>query len=154
MASPHYRHRQLGTMFMIPIGVILLAYMLFVFIVQERTLIGIPVILGLGLIYSAFAAITTTVDRKHVHVSWTWGWPARRIPLKAIASHEQVRSRWWHGFGVRLIPGGMLYSLQGLDAVEIRYRDAKKGKDRMLRIGTDDPAGLVEAITRANAPSR
>lgn len=154
MASPRYEHRQIGWTFMVPIGVILIAYMLIVFIAQGQVFVGIPVVVLLGVVYGAFAVLRTSVDRKEVRVGWTWGWPARRIPLKAIESHEQVRNKWWHGWGIRLIPGGMLYSVQGLDAVEIRYRDPKKRKDRMLRIGTDDAAGLVEAITQAQAGSR
>ena len=48
----------------------------------------------------------------------------------------------------------MLYSVWGLDTVEVQYRDARKGKDRMFRAGTDDAAGLVAAIEAARSTRR
>ena len=33
---------------------------------------------------------------------------------------ELVRNKWWHGWGVRWVPGGSMYNVWGLDAVELR----------------------------------
>ena len=96
-------------------------------------------------ILTAFTALTTEVTDEHIRVAFRFGWPARTIPLSSITSHEPVRNRWWYGLGVRLIPGGWLYAVWGLDAVEIRYDDGHRG-ERTFRIGTDDETGLDAAI--------
>ena len=51
-----------------------------------------------------------------------------------------VRNRWWYGLGIRWFPGGTLWNVWGLDAVEFDL-----GSGRALRIGTDQPEQLLEA---------
>lgn len=154
MTSPRYEHRQIGWGFILPIALLIIPFLLVVMIAQGTIAAGVLLSLLIAIIYGSFATLRTSVDRKEVRISWTWGKPGRRIPITDIESHAKVRNRWWHGWGIRLIPGGMLYSLWGLDAVEIHYRDKKKGKTRMFRVGTNDVDGLDRAITEARAAGR
>ena len=151
--SPSYAHRQIAW-YLLVIMVILGGYMLTVTIIAGRWIVGVPVTILVILVYAMLAVLRTEVDRKAVTIGFTFGWPKREIPLASITSVEQLRNKWWHGWGIRLIPGGMLYSVSGLDAVEIRYHDKRKGKDRMFRAGTDDAAGLVAAIEAARSTRR
>jgi hypothetical protein len=52
-----------------------------------------------------------------------------------------VKNQWWWGWGIRLIPGGWLYNVSGLDAVELKMKNG-----RVYRIGTDEPRKLAEFI--------
>ena len=62
-------------------------------------------------------------------------------PARATAARI-VRNSWWYGFGIRWFPGGTLWNVWGLDAVEF---DLVKG--RKLRIGTDEPEQLLAALS-------
>lgn len=149
MAKP-YVNRQIGWMWLAGFVVLLIAT------VAILSASGVwwagPLLIVPGFaIYGSFAVLTTRVERGEVRVSFAAGWPGRTIPVSTIAEHRVVRTKWWHGWGIRKVPGGWLYNVWGLDAVEIHYRDAKKGEDRMLRAGTNDPEGFADAITAARA---
>ncbi len=111
--------------------------------------------LGLGVIVAviitALTTLRTEVTGEHVRAGFRYGWPARTIALDSIVSHECVRNRWWYGLGIRLYPGGWLYAVWGLDAVEVCYDDPRRGRRRKFRIGTDDAEGLNSALTDALA---
>ena len=68
----------------------------------------------------------------------------KRFKLNEIESCQVVRNHWYYGWGIRLTPHGVLYTVSGLDAVEIKLRTGKK-----FRIGTDVPQELEEAIRQA-----
>lgn len=146
MATPRYAHRQVSTV-LIVFMVLLFTFTFIALAIDGSWLLGAVMIVLYLAIYSLFSQLRTEVTSTTVTATFGFGWPKRTIPLKDIESHEQVRNRWWYGLGIRAIPGGMLYAVWGLDAVEIHYRDKKKNRDRMFRIGTDDAEGLAEAIT-------
>jgi hypothetical protein len=52
----------------------------------------------------------------------------------------------WYGWSIRLTPHGWLYSVSGLAAVELTLQDGKR-----LRIGTDEPERLCQAIGQAQS---
>jgi hypothetical protein len=58
-----------------------------------------------------------------------------------IVGFRQVRNKWYYGWGVRGIPGGWMYNVWGLDAVELELASGKK-----FRIGTNEPEELVAAL--------
>ncbi len=74
---------------------------------------------------------------------WRFGpgfWTCR-LPLADIEKVAIVRNRWTNGFGIRMAPGFRLYNVSGLDAVELRLKS-----NEIMRIGTDDPQGLANAL--------
>ena len=88
-----------------------------------------------------FSSLTAEVTEETL--TWWFGrgiW-RKSVPLAEIASAEPVINRWWWGWGIRYYGKGWLYNVSGLDAVEIVQKSGKH-----LRIGTDDPAGLAEAL--------
>jgi len=65
----------------------------------------------------------------------------RKIALERIRAARATRSSLIEGWGIHLGPHGWIWNLWGFDCVEL---DLDRGK---LRIGTDDPDGLVAFIT-------
>lgn len=99
----------------------------------------IALTVGLSVI---FTRLTVTIQETSVTVAFGFGWPKRSIAFADIGAVRQVRNQWYHGWGMRLLKEGWMYNVWGLDAVEL---DLKSG--RKFRIGTDDPDGLLAALT-------
>ncbi len=72
-----------------------------------------------------------------------WG---KTLPLSDIASAAVVRNSPLYGWGIHLYPGGWVYNVWGLDAVEVTRRN-----DSRFRLGSDEPGRLAAAIERAIA---
>ena len=69
---------------------------------------------------------------------------SREIRVSEILGVSAVRNPWTYGWGLRLIPGGWLWNVSGLDAVELQLRNGT-----LFRIGTDEPDALHAAIANA-----
>jgi len=63
------------------------------------------------------------------------------VDITDIQSVNVIRTKWYYGFGIRLIPTGWLYNVSGLDAVELHLKDGKT-----ITLGTNDPYQLEKAI--------
>ena len=97
--------------------------------------------LVVGAVVVWFNWLTVVVDAGRVTVSFGRGWPRRVIEVRDITAFRPVRNKWWNGAGIRRVPGGWMYSVWGLDAVEVEQSNGKK-----FRIGTDEPDDLVAAL--------
>ncbi len=95
----------------------------------------------LGLAAFLFASLTVEVDEEFLTVRFGPGLIRKTIPLRYIVSYQLVRNHWYQGWGIRKIPGGWMYNVSGLDALELRLQDGS-----IFCVGTGDPAGLMEAI--------
>jgi len=89
-----------------------------------------------------FTRLTVTIHEIDVTVAFGFGWPKRSIDLADVQAVRQVRNKWYHGWGIRLLKEGWMYNVWGLDAVEVDLTSGRK-----FRIGTDDPDGLLAALT-------
>ena len=67
-----------------------------------------------------------------------------RFEVADITSARVVRNSPLHGIGMRYIHHGRLWNVCGLDAVELQLRNGTR-----FRIGTDEPAALVDALRKA-----
>ena len=92
---------------------------------------------------ATFSVLTVIVEGDQLRLYFGRGWPRKSIDLRGVVSSSAVRNRWWYGLGIRWIPGGTLWNVWGLDAVELRLSSG-----RVFRIGTDDVEGLMAAIAR------
>ena len=90
-----------------------------------------------------FGRLTVKVTDQHLVAHFGWGWPRRTLQWTDVTAVRAVRNRWWYGWGIRWFPGGLLWNVWGLDAVEF---DLASG--RALRIGTDEPEQLLAAVRR------
>lgn len=141
-----YEHRQTGKLLIGAAAVVLAITAAAVAAGGERwlaLLIGVLVAGALVLLGSLTVRVTDT----EVVLWFGPGVVRRRFPVADIHAVQRVRNPWTYGWGIRLVPGGTLYNVSGLDAVEFRLPDGKR-----IRIGTDRPADLERAIKAALAP--
>ncbi len=104
-------------------------------------------LLGLCAVIAAlFATLTTRVDGDEVRFYMGLGLIGKKISASDIIAHRVVRNKVWWGWGVRLIPGGWLYNVSGLDAVEISLNSGK-----VIRIGSDEAQQFAAAISKAKS---
>lgn len=85
--------------------------------------------------------LTVRVFKDRLTATFGWGWPRKTVRFSGVEDVWVVRNRWWYGFGIRVIPGGTLWNVWGLDAVEFRLSSG-----RVVRIGTDEPQTLLAAV--------
>ena len=146
-----YQHKQLGFI-LITVFVIT-----FLFLVDLLTLSIIfwhdvmppyvnPLLIALTLLVIIlavlFSSLTIKVSGDQLIWHYTLGFWKKQVALSDIAEARKVRNKWWYGWGIRKIPGGWLYNVSGLDAVEV-----KLGNGRLIRLGTDEAGKLLAAIT-------
>ena len=95
----------------------------------------------MALMIPLFGSLTVTVDAEAVTAKFGIGLIRKKIGIGDIQGVTQVRNKWYYGWGLRMGPGGWMYNVSGLDAVDIEL----KGGGR-FRIGTDEAEELVRAI--------
>lgn len=140
--APHYRHTQVGWVI---IGSIAAALLLVVPLVAVG---GAPagVLFGAGSLAITgvlFATLTVEVDEREIRVRFTGGLVRRRVALADLRRQRPVRNPWLYGWGIHMIPGGWIWNVSGLDAVELTLANG-----RVLRVGTDEPQALSRAIAQ------
>jgi len=140
-----YRHTQVGHLVL---GIMAASVLFTVWVLQRA---GAPAgawasLVVLGVISVLFGSLTVEVDRDQLRFWFGPGFLRRTVPLEEITASRVVTNRWWYGWGIRRIPGGWMYNISGLKAVELTLRGGK-----MLRVGTDEPEVLNRRIEMARA---
>jgi len=139
-----YKHTQTGWLTLIVCGALLVLLVVVSAHVPEPRARLIPLYVGAPVVLIVmvlFGSLTVTVDDNVITVQFGTGVIRKKISLADVTSCEPMRNRWWWGWGIRLIPGGWLYNVSGLDAVELKMKNG-----RIFRIGTDEPQQLAEFI--------
>jgi len=135
-----YSHTQVGYLTLIALGTSV-AVVVGMIIVSGINPVALAVLAVLGVCLVLFPTLTVAVSDDRVEFWFGPGLIRRRIRASDIRSCRVVRNRWYWGWGIRLLPRGLLYNVSGLDAVELAMRDG-----RVVRIGTDAPLDLAKAI--------
>ncbi len=91
-----------------------------------------------------FNRLTIYVNNVSVSFKLGIGLVGKRYLISDIKSCRPVRNSPFYGLGIRMIPGGWLYSVSGLGAVELSFKSRKS----VVRIGTDKPEAVAAAINR------
>lgn len=138
-----YRHTQFGWAVVGPLAAVGLVLAWLNRDLPDRGPGLVPLVI-LGVVAILFATLTVTVDRHQLRARFGPGLVGKTIRLSEVASYGAVTNPWIWGWGVRLFPGGTLYNVSGLQAVELRLRDG-----RVDRIGTDEPEALERALLAA-----
>ncbi|HZC56410.1 MAG TPA: hypothetical protein VE396_10265 [Xanthobacteraceae bacterium] len=142
--SVHYQHTQPGTSMIV---VLLVSALVPAAAAYTNTgsarWIGCGLALGLVIVSWLFSSLTVVVSDSELRWVLRAGLWNYRIALGDVESSRVVRNSCMNGFGIRMRPGGRLYNVAGLDAVELQL---KSGEVR--RIGTDDAARLAAALRR------
>ena len=101
---------------------------------------------GFGVLAVLFSSLTVTVTDQELVFYFGPGFWTRRFALDDIVSAEVVRNSALYGWGIRYTPHGWLYNVSGLWALEVTIRG-----EEQLRIGTDEPEALKQALDKATA---
>ena len=140
-----YRHTQFGPP-LLRFGVLAFLIAIGVISAAAGSWDGVAIVAVTGLIVGAamfvFSRFTVQVTDEALIAAFGWGWPRRVLRWEEASAVRAVRNSWWYGFGIRWFPGGLLWNVWTLDAVEF---DLVKGSK--LRIGTDEPDVLLAAIS-------
>jgi len=96
------------------------------------------------LIYFLFYGMTTRITANSIRLSFGMGLIRKTIQLSQIIAVETVKNPWYFGWGVRLIPNGMLYNITGTSAIELKFKHTNK----VLRIGAKDSLKLKQEIEK------
>ena len=136
-----YQHTQRSRILFIIIIFVLL-FMLFLMYRFGFNWIGAVVFLLMVMALYLFNSLIVKINSEKISVAFGSGLIRKNIPISTIKSAEKVRNKWYYGFGIRLIPGGQMYNVAGLDAVELKLTNG-----RVFRIGTDEPDKLLEVIS-------
>jgi hypothetical protein len=140
--TPHYRHTQTGWLI---IGSIAAAAALVIPLVTVTAAPKGALLLAAVLVLAgfAFSTLTVEVDEREIRIRFTGGLIRRRVTLADLRSQRAVRNPWRYGWGIHMIPGGWIWNVSGLDAVELVLSDG-----HILRVGTDEPEALSRAIAQ------
>ena len=91
-----------------------------------------------------FYKLTIYVNNSHISFKLGTGLIHKEYPIADIESCSPVKNSFWYGIGIRLTPGGWLYNVSGLYAIELSFKN-KKSK---IRIGTNKPEEISQTINK------
>jgi hypothetical protein len=145
-----YRHTQPGILMRNILGGLTAVFAFLAFWLgasepQAGVAFGLPALILLASLL-LFHSLTVEIEQGWLRIRMGIGLIHRNFRIADIEYVEQVRNRWFYGWGIRLTPHGWLFTVSGLDAVQIRLRNG-----RNYRIGTDEPERLRSAIEAAKA---
>ena len=139
-----YRHTQTGSAILILLVVALVgAFIAVIATGFSATMILAFTIAMLLLVGWLFGSLTVKIGGEAINWWFGPGFWKKGVTIDEIEACEPVRNRWWWGWGIRYYGKGWLYCVSGLQAVEVILKSGKH-----IRIGTDDPQGLTEALAR------
>lgn len=140
-STANYHHTQVGVMsiiLLVSAAAICAALGAYTNSIAFRVTAVILLIAGMFM-----SSLTVTVSPDAVTYSFGGRIYSGQIAMRDIVLAEPATTSVFDGWGIRITGEGMLYNISGRQAVRVRLRTGKA-----LRLGTDDPAGLTEAITR------
>jgi hypothetical protein len=132
-----YRHAQTGRIYL---WIVLAVVALQIFTHQGP--LGMGITIAVVAVCAAFARLTTEVGDGRLRWAMTFGWPGGNIPLDRIAGAEIVPVRVGSSIGIHLTPMGWVWNVALGRGVRV-----SKAAGRSVVIGTDDPEGLLAALT-------
>lgn len=143
-----YRHTQTGWFLLYAIGLTALVFALVTFLARDADdpvgiILAVTFVLLL-LPLSLFRSLTVEVGPSAVDIRFGGGFIRKSIPLDRIRSAQVVRYPWYYGMGIRIIPRGTLWNVNGMRAVELEL-----ASNRRFAIGSDEPDALLAAIETA-----
>ena len=140
-----YSHTQSGTLLKVILSVSVVFCFVMAAVNQIASVIAFSLYGMIALLVCLtwlFSSLTVEVEGEELRHYFGPGFWKKTYLLEDIESIKQVRNSWIFGWGIRITPHGWLYNVSGLDAVQIQLRSGRK-----FRIGTDDPQGVISAIS-------
>ena len=100
-----------------------------------------------GIILAIFYKLTIAIDGSALKIIYGIGWIKFSFQIDSLISTRTTRIPWYYGLGIKATPRGMLYNIQGLNAVEIRF--VSNGVNRFVMVGTPEPKRLCQELEEA-----
>jgi hypothetical protein len=152
MMNERYRHTQVGwTLIVLLVAAVLAELTLVAFGAPQGTLalalsraLSGALVAVVAVVLALFSTLTVAVDDRAVGLWFGFGFLRREVMLVDVVAARPVRSHWYAGWGVRVIPRGRLYKVGGRDAVELEMDNG-----RVARVGIDQPDALLAAVQAA-----
>jgi hypothetical protein len=94
------------------------------------------------IIFLLFFKLTIAVNDSNIVISFGVGIIRKKVSLGDINEVKRVKTNWYNGWGIRKIKNGMLYNIQGFNAIELSF----KNKKSILRIGIRSSSDLDKEI--------
>jgi hypothetical protein len=138
-----YRHSQTGILMYLTLGPLILVALV-IAAARGWEPVGLIVAGILLVTLWLFHSLEVEVTQAQMVLRFGPGIIQKAFYLREIRSARKVRNPWYYGWGIRLVPGGWMFNVSGLDAVEIELASGKR-----YRIGTDQPVRLLEAVQQA-----
>jgi hypothetical protein len=137
-----YKHTQRGWLILsILWGGALFSIIIFIIKGHRVNLIDYIVITILVASAILFSSLTVVIKEDILQIRFGPGLIRKAFLLKEIVSCRVVKNPWYYGLGIHKMPGGWIYNISGLMAVELLMKDGRR-----YRIGTDEPEELHRAI--------
>ena len=137
---------QFGT---VSVAILLPLFLLFAGLTIKSALANTPELIVLSILaltlllcLLTFYKLTITVDNTHVSFNLGIGLVSKSYKIEDISSCTPITNSAIYGIGIRLLPGGWLYNVSGLKAIELRF----KHKASVIRIGTNKPDEISQFI--------
>lgn len=143
MKRVDYRHTQIGWVIILSIAPVLLLLSPILFAPGVGAL-GYVVFAVVALTLPLFGTLRVTVDGTVLRARFGVGLIGKRVPLAEIRHFSVVKSPWYYGWGIRFIPGGVLYNVSGFRSVELLLKGGAR-----FRLGSDEPDELAKALRDA-----
>ena len=134
-----YQNKQIGTALMLIMGIVLCINLILALVLGVAGLW--PVFIILTLLTFLFSSLSIQVDNDEINWFFGPGFWKKSIKIESIKSATIIKTRWYYGLGIRLIPSGWLYNVSGTTAVQIELKEGTK-----IHLGSNDANKLLQAI--------
>ena len=91
-----------------------------------------------------FYKLSIKLNDKYLIISFGIGLFKKKIKISDIKDVKKIKTKWYTGWGIRIVKNGILYNIQGLYAVELTFKDKKS----IVQIGTSFNSNLDREIKR------
>jgi hypothetical protein len=98
-----------------------------------------------GGILLGFYGMTIIVTDKQIKIKLGIGFYTKKIDISTISSVNTLTYPFYCGYGIRILPNGLLYNVSGRHAVEIKF----KNKKNVILIGSNDWEILRDTIQKS-----
>lgn len=146
-----YKKTQIGTLFIVFMCVFVLLISIPAFLGKGiQVLTSTPFLVSYGLIFIIvllFFQMQMKLTPEGVRITYGIGIIRIFLPIDKVHRIESIRTKWYWGLGIRYTPDGVLYNIQGLQAVRVYYEIG--GQKKTVMLGSAAPGELARALEKA-----
>lgn len=84
-----------------------------------------------------FYKLTILVDQSTIQLHYGIALIRIRLKITKLLEVQSIQTPWYYGLGIRITPKGMLYNIQGSNALKLVYQN--NGITKKVMLGTPEP---------------